>query len=407
MALNQRILLSAGSNAHGQLSNTSIDDSHQFAPCSFSNCPPGTLPADSELLHLALGANHTIALLQFHDGARTELWGCGDGKSGQLGPLYEDDKEITILRPLTLPLERHGMSGYLPRLVAASWETSYVVLSRKDNPDVLISMGADDFGDLGIGTKREGKLPARDFHVVGLGHLSASVDLGSLVVESLAAGQHHVIVTLKSALGRVSVGWGTSRHGQLGDVVEKPFASSPTLLSNHDIVLAALGHQHTVFLHSSGSVSGMGSRKKRQLDGVDGILNARDVACSWTGTYVTTGDEGSWRILSAGNNANGQLGRLDDLHGALAPIKFPFTSTTHRLLRIACGSEHVLASFMVLASSATEVWGWGWNEHGNLGIGSTEDVRLPVKIWPPDASQTLHRCVEIWAGSGTSWIVVQ
>ncbi|KAF7347288.1 Secretion-regulating guanine nucleotide exchange factor [Mycena venus] len=408
------MLLSAGSNAHGQLSNTSLEDSHFFSPCSFSGCSPGILPAGWELLHLASGANHTLALLKSHQNANTELWGCGDGKSGQLGPSYQAGGESSMFRPLDLSLERHGLSGYLPRLVAASWETTYVVLSRGDVPDVVIAMGANDFGDLGIGAKRAGKLPAKDIHIVQFDHLTqngVSVDSSSLFIETLAAGQHHVVARLKTTAGYLTVGWGTSRHGQLGDV-EKPFISSPAVISpgrsDDGIVSAALGHQHTVFLYASGTVSGIGSNRKHQLDSIDAAAGARSVACTWNGTYITIDDEDdAWGLLSAGDNAKGQLGRDDDGHRHVARVEFPFTPATHRLLQIACGSEHVLTSFFVLASSTTEVWGWGWNEHGNMGIGTTQDVRLPVKIWPPQEAQAQSGRVGIWAGAGTSWIVVQ
>ncbi|KAJ7175828.1 regulator of chromosome condensation 1/beta-lactamase-inhibitor protein II [Mycena filopes] len=358
-----------------------FDDSHFLVPCRFSGCSPGTLPRNRRLLHMAFGANHTLALLQSHEGS-TELWGCGDGKRGQLGPSYSSDNTST-LKPLELYLDRVGLAEYFPRLVAACWETTFVVLSRQDMPDVLISMGADDFGDLGIG-KQKGKMPARDVHVVSLDHLlqgAIPADNESLFVESLAVGQHHVVAQLKTALGDVTVGWGTSRHGQLGNT-DKPFTSSPISIPpvrpDDPIVSIAVGHQHTVFLHSSGTVTGLGSNKKRQLDGLNTPVCVKSIDCTWNGTYITTAD---LDLLSAGSNANGQL--------------------------VACGSEHVLASFMVLSSSSTEVWGWGWNEHGNLGVGTTEDVRIPAKIWPLEEPQVLSGQIRIWAGSGTSWILVE
>ncbi|KAJ7784591.1 regulator of chromosome condensation 1/beta-lactamase-inhibitor protein II [Mycena metata] len=405
------MLLAAGSNAHGQLSNTTLEDSRFFSPCCFSGCSPGTLPANRRLLHLAFGANHTLALLESYkspDETTTELWGCGDGKCGQLGPSYNNDNTST-LKPLHLSLERIGLAEYHPRLVAACWETTFVVLSCQDMPDVLISMGANDFGNLGVG-EHEGKVSAKDVHVVRLDRLSQGVIPGrsdSLFVESLAAGQHHVIANLKTASGDLTVGWGTSRHGQLGNT-DTPFASSPILIQtgrpDDAIISTAVGHQHTVFLHSSGTVSGLGSNKKRQLDGVPTLARAKSVNCTWNGTYTTTVDIDVWDVLSAGSNANGQLGRADSDRTDLARVEFPFTSRTHRLLQVACGSEHILASFLVLSSSTTEVWGWGWNEHGNLGLGTTEDIRAPAKIWQ---SQGLQGEVGIWAGSGTSWIVVQ
>ena len=53
--------------------------------------------------------------------------------------------------PLSLPLEELSLQGYSVSHVAACWETSYVVLEHDTLGDVLLSMGTDDFGDLGIG----------------------------------------------------------------------------------------------------------------------------------------------------------------------------------------------------------------------------------------------------------------
>ena len=107
-------------------------------------------------------------------------------------------------------------------------------------------------------------------------------------------------------------------------------------------------------------------------------------------------------LLSAGANARGQLGRDDSPVLPLAAARFP--DDVH-VLNFACGSEHVLA--IVESQGMAEVWGWGWNEHGNLGIGSLSDVNVPVKIWPPATAAPGWRtgdAVSVWAGCGTSWI---
>ncbi|KAJ7360882.1 hypothetical protein DFH08DRAFT_360705 [Mycena albidolilacea] len=43
--------------------------------------------------------------------------------------------------------------------------------------------------------------------------------------------------------------------------------------------------------------------------------------------------------------------------------------------------------FRSFAFIQTEVWDWGWNEHGDLGVGTTENVSIPVKIWPREARE--------------------
>ena len=86
-------LLSAGSNARGQLATGDVEDAHTFTPCNFVDCTPGTLPeAAASVLQIACGANHTLVLLSRKEGG-TELWGCGDGSKGQLGPSYPSNVE--------------------------------------------------------------------------------------------------------------------------------------------------------------------------------------------------------------------------------------------------------------------------------------------------------------------------
>ena len=59
-----------------------------------------------------------------------------------------------------------------------------------------------------------------------------------------------------------------------------------------------------------------------------------------------------------------------------------------------------------------EIWAWGWNEHGNLGLGHTEDVQLPLRISMPDADTSASEVkfkgiAGVWAGCGTSWIATE
>ncbi|KAK0466241.1 regulator of chromosome condensation 1/beta-lactamase-inhibitor protein II [Desarmillaria tabescens] len=360
-------LVSAGSNAHGQLANGTIDDSHAFATCIFNDLPP-----DCQIVDLCCGANHTLLLLENREGIH-ELWGCGDGRAGQLGPDWVEPG--ISFHPIML-----NRDGYIPKMISASWETSYIVLTRLGQRDVLISMGADDFGDLGVGTSHS----AAGTHTVEL-------PCEGEIITALYAGQHHVVIQVD---GTHLVGWGLSRHGQLGEPKSK--VAIPRIIPiEGQIVSIALGAQHTALLLTSGHVIGLGSNRKEQLHGLEIISNVRMVGCTWNGTYAVVDD----RICSTGSHSKGQLGR--SLTGPY--VEFPHN---HHLKKLACGTEHVLVLFDVVEGEP-EVWGWGWNEHGNLGLGTTEDIPRPVKLWPRDSVPSSGKAVDIWAGSGTSWIYVR
>ncbi|KAF8899345.1 regulator of chromosome condensation 1/beta-lactamase-inhibitor protein II [Infundibulicybe gibba] len=398
-------LLSCGSNAHGQLASGSLEDSNRFQRCSFFGHPSGILPPNTNrVLDIACGANHTLILLEVIDeatGLAIQLWGCGDGRAGQLGPSYMSDVQrngglSSVFHQLEIPLGGDPSRRYIYKHVAAAWETTYITFSSPGHSDILISMGADDFGDLGIGgLKRRGKGPnaASIFHNVSFDHLhihGKSLKDASLTIESLCSGQHHAVVHLRAAWADSSVttflaGWGSSRHGQLGQIINSDgrpalFAPTPRILflsqADDAVVSSALGSQHSAFLLASGRVLGWGSDKKGQIGQISELADVRIVGCTWNGTYAVV--------------------------SGFYPVELPFAPPTRAVKGIACGTEHVLVSLQ--SGAEMGVWGWGWNEHGNLGLGTTADVGRPAKIWPHAVSSYTGRVAGIWAGSGTSWI---
>ncbi|KAI0701237.1 RCC1/BLIP-II [Cerioporus squamosus] len=430
-------LFAAGSNARGQLATGDTEDAHRFLPCIFTGHPPGTLPNHGAAVEqLACGANHTLALLRSDDG-KTELWGCGDGSKGQLGPSYVvhtekgDENVCAVFRQLELPSQVAGagsLDGFTVRLIAAGWETSYVVLSRPERSEVLLSMGANDFGNLGVGACGAAR-SKHSLHAVDLFSVLPSDEARSgttLKILSLSAGPHHTIVRLSFTYPDGSrrvflAGWGAARHGQLGPILNtsgRPIqsTSSPHLIpldSPEDITDIATGNQHTAFVRSSGHLHALGSNRKDQLSGIESLTGVRQLGCTWNGTYalLESGD-----VVAAGSNTHSQLGRGSVTHerqGTLAPVQFPLALAPGQVSRLACGSEHVLC---ILDRSSglvqREVWGWGWNEHGNLGTGGTDDVGIPVRIWPPPPlivleGETPGDVLNVWAGCGTSFILVR
>ncbi|KAF5316593.1 hypothetical protein D9619_006616 [Psilocybe cf. subviscida] len=389
-------LLSCGSNAQGQLGNGTRDDSQRFLPCSFADHSPGSLPPGTKtILKVATGANHTMVLLELSGGDK-EIWGCGDGRKGQLGSAYQQNASATTFQKLDLSLELSGQEQHSFEIIGATWETSYVVLScGGGGPDMVLAMGSNEFGDLGAGT------------------LKGKTKFNNIFLEDITGmytGQRHIVLRLGTSK---LIGWGSSRHGQLGDTASKPVASFPSMISLPSIIedpirSISLGMQHTVILFESGRLYSLGSNRKHQLDVVGAPLcHVLSLACTWNGTYVAFKDdhkEGSWEVCSSGNNSHSQLGRSVD-ESTIGGVSFPSSlDTQNSAVSIHCGSEHVLALV-----EDCEIWGWGWNEHGNLGVGHTDDVPLPTKIWPPEGPAHSHsfKVHGSWGGLGTSWICVE
>ncbi|KAI0829058.1 regulator of chromosome condensation 1/beta-lactamase-inhibitor protein II [Trametes gibbosa] len=441
LAMSSLVLISAGSNAHGQLATGHIDDVHHFVNCNFLGAPPGCLPSDIVALEdIACGANHTLALLRRRNGS-TELWGCGDGRRQQLGPSYvavveKDEGQAVggtaIFRPLDLKLYtlesqcKTPLDGYTVRLIAAGWETSYAVLSCSGRDDILLSMGADDFGNLGVGPARTPDTKGKGRSAVNIVPLRAGLPSqkanNTLTVLTLSAGPHHtvahIVVSSPDASAEAHVvGWGTARHGQLGSMYNAagrplPYTSSPNLIPipfPEQVVQFALGNQHTVCLRCSGSLDALGSNRKEQLSGLADLHDIERIASTWNGTYALLR---SGMVVAAGSNTHSQLGRgtsQNQRQSSLGPVCFPFDPHSGRIVDIACGSEHALCIVEQAnppGEASREVWGWGWNEHGNLGIDGTEDIGIPVQLWPR-RELDVGRVKNIWAGCGTSWILLE
>ncbi|KAG8955821.1 hypothetical protein FRC03_011030 [Tulasnella sp. 419] len=490
-------LFSCGSNAKGQLSNSNTNDTYTFQSCSFIPSSSdirdtvSSVPHGVQHIHKIVGgANHTLLLVEYKgfDGvSHQRLYGCGDPSRGQLGPDLIEHSNVTNFTRIQFP--NFEDEGFDVVDVAAAWETTYVVFRPRKGQgspsecDILVSMGSNDMGDLGIASaqsttvigassgKGKAKLPniaQPQFNIVPISTLTNR----PYQITKLAAGPHHVVVIVEQTHDQKSagqnssdqliIGWGACRHGQLGHIPMSSsskkrtttaclktmyplFIPTPTILSIPSIkpdrvVGVAAGNQHTVFLTSDGTLYSVGSNRKSQLEGLENLASVGQLGCSWNSTYavVTSQDnetEGCY-IVATGSGERGQLG-ISNSEGSSSSSSMKRADTSNescngtgrtalptsnrKIVKLACGSEHVLAvlerysgSPPMFQSKSSEIWGWGWNEHGNLGLGHNQDIHTPVKIWPQgqDGSRELSDVrdwivVGAWAGCGTSWLAVR
>ena len=435
-------LLAAGSNAKGQLGSGDALDRTRLTPSIFEGSDSSE-PLD--VIQVASGANHTLALCrqQLTNAPTYSLWGCGDGSKGQLLSLSSSH----IFKPLDL--RKLGAEGYIPTAIAACWETSFVVLTpgegpHSGKPDALISFGSNDFGDRGVLPKPGKDLPTPIsikpiIKANGLQVTSPAI----YRIPKISSGPHHVlavvlVMTVDGLERELVIGWGASRHGQLelelvsekshDHTPRRPnatqlFAQTPrTVLAlphPRRVMDVSLGQQHSVVIDDEGHIYAGGSNRKSQLASIHSVSAITSLGCTWNGTYLVSQSPLPWTIYSTGSGAKGQLGYHQSeqstssvgtrppSNASVVPRKvtFPLQTTDTRLVGLACGSEHVLA-LIEDSSHSRSVWGWGWNEHGNLGTGSADDIWEPVRIWPRSegASSKQESIGGIWAGCGTSWL---
>ena len=414
-------IYSAGSNAHGQLAHSGGDDSHIFQAAVFYDDQRKSMQSNlsTSVRAIATGANHTLVLLESLDG-ETELWGCGDGSKGQLGEGV-GPTDLTSFHRLNL---LHGNDNHHITHVAACWETSFIVTTSRNQGDTVWSLGSNAYGLRGIGKQPNEDISPSTISVVDLSKFMQA-PTSVFHVTSILGGPNHVVVKLlkdeeDGACSEQVLGWGASRHGQLGPT-KLPFLPSPIKLPVDNIDTFAIGMQHTVFRQKNSCIIGLGSDKKRQLRGLTDIKNVVNVGATWSATFVVIKESNTeqWAIAYSGTSvvSNSDDGTANDKRGtgevpSLRSIQMPMETSVHSISGLLCGSEHVLLCLQEKDSycglKGVEVWGWGWNEHGNLGLGHTIDTITPTKLWPTQQIADRNGVVQrIHAGYGTSWVVVQ
>ena len=187
----------------------------------------------------------------------------------------------------------------------------------------------------------------------------------------VAAGVQHFIVYDES----YALGYGDSKNGQLGPSLTP--SPQPTLLPTpHNILQITCGKDFTLILSPTSHLTLHTTSTKHPLN-LPPPSSIQAITSSWStiGSLNTSGHVTSW-------------GRSD--HGQLPPSELP------RIQQLSAGSEH----FIALSSTTNTVFAWGWNEHGNCGVDTREDVTFLHQLsLPADETPTY-----VAAGCGTSWI---
>lgn len=234
----------------------------------------------------------------------------------------------------------------------------------------LWAWGANESGQLGIGTTNGNAIPVR-------------VGLESAWVEVRAGGFFSLA---RRADGSIW-GWGTNNFGQLGLGTNTTRVLSPTRIgtdTNWTSLSAGVGH--SLALKSDGTLWAWGRGDFGQL-GVGGTTNATtpirvgtdsDWIFAEAGSFHSFGIRADHALFAWGANWFGQLGNGDSgsSGNTNAANKFvPVPIATNTTWRAVDASTHSLG-----LDTAGNIWAWGWNSHGQVGDGTTNNATTPVML---------------------------
>lgn len=306
---------------------------------------------------LAGGDRHSVVLKP--DGT---LLSWGWNGNGQLG--------IGSITPHTTP--QPIPATQLNNVIAVDANTNFSLALKADGS--VWGWGCNFAGQLGLGDTTERHTP----HQISPAILSG--------VTAIAAGDQFAIA-LKSDGAVMS--WGANMFGQLGlgDSIPRLI---PTLIpapALSGVIAIDAGCNHAAALLTNGTVRVWGSNAWAQLglgDTLDRLapvslpLPAGEWAASIaTGGFTTTVITPDHTIISAGINNCGQLG-LGNTGTYLSP-QIIAGSNSFASSKLFAGEHH---TFGVTASG--QLFGWGANWHGQLGIGDvllrTAPALVPVSL---------------------------
>ncbi len=226
----------------------------------------------------------------------------------------------------------------------------------------LYSWGDNSYGQLGLADDADRNLPTE-------------INLDD--VREISCGfEYNMAMTTDGTF----YSWVRNKYGKLG-MVGNSDRNLPVKINLDNIMSISCGSCHTIIITTDGSLYswgrndsgqlGLGDTHDRNLPVKINLDNILSVSCGDEHTMAVTIDGG---LYSWGLNDVGELG-LGDFMNRNLPTKI----NLNNILEVSCGYWHTIA-ITVDDLRGSQLYSWGWNEYGQLGLGGTNNRNLPEKI---------------------------
>ncbi|GAA5957489.1 hypothetical protein JCM3765_001159 [Sporobolomyces pararoseus] len=432
----KRTLFGAGNNSAGQLGTGRKESRLRFEELIWADFVPqgGDISEeDYEIASIVSTWETSIVHLRPREGkewredfARTEvLVSFGSNDWGERGSETTREGGGSSERPSVISFAH---------LVQGPIKISQLVTGPRHVLATLHSLETDEADQLlvGWGAARHGQLGSLD----GSSKLPKIVPRPQLVrlptpfraqeVIDIDCGKDHAALSLLHGHEPTVVVLGSNKHGQLGLPASNLTKTTERTATNSNVL------RSNTLIRSSTSTSQI-------------------VRTTWNSTFIGTSPSDSTSssyepsLMSFGSNSHGQLGSQVPLNtdrslsedpsptSGLRVVQFPSSpdsptlpqksteiSTFRSHLRLSTGSEHALVVIESLSPSTLpsnpfskkqKLFAWGWNEHGNLGLGTGDlaDRAEPVQVGGiiQEKLDRGGRIKNVWGGMATSWVSVR
>lgn len=328
---------------------------------------PGQVSGISNVTKIAAGHIHSLFLKS--DGT---VWTVGNNGSGQLGDNSTTDRSTVVQVVVS------GGSA-LSNITAIAGGAAHSIALKSDG--TVWTWGDNTYGELGDGstTVCNGIALCRS--------VAAQVPNLSNVI-GIAAGGYHNLALIS---GGTVKSWGRNNNGQLGDnsTTNRTTPVNVDTTSLSDATQVAAGGFHSVALrgNNSGKLKAWGKGSDGQLGNnsfTDSLLPttmADSLGVTFTGAgfvsaginFTTLTTVSSNRVWSTGSDGRGQQGT--GCAGSTSGFVRINSLTNVSQAQAGATGEHVVAF-----RTDTTARGWGRNDNGQVGNGTTTDQCSPVTV---------------------------
>jgi alpha-tubulin suppressor-like RCC1 family protein len=272
---------------------------------------------------------------------------------------------------------------------------SHSIALMKNNE--IYSWGSGFFGQLGLGHTEDVSVATKmDFIFPAL-------------IETVVCGVNHTFALLCNS---EVFCWGKNGHGQLGLGDRKNRLVPTKLTFTAPVKSLSCGGYHTFAFLKNGDIFCWGCNEEGQL-GLDHRervslptkfefqfpARIKSLVCGWLHTvaHLINGEIFSW-----GSDYYGQLGLGGGGGTKSIPMKIEFPT---QVKYVVCGTEHT-----VVQLTTNELYCWGQNDYGQLGVGDRKDKYVPIRLtfkFPAQVKQLVcgsqHTLALLQTGDVFSW----
>ena len=266
-----------------------------------------------------------------------------------------DAVDIVPETPL-IPLFAPPLSLFCTRAtIASNGATSFAI--KLDG--TLWGWGFNFNGELGDGTRRSESF--------------TPVFILDNVISVSAGFSHTMAIKYDGSLW----GWGNNRNGQLGNGTTTDSLNPIHIMD--DVATVIAGHEHTLAIKTDGSLWAWGGNRRGALGDGTTISRLRPIEIMSSVVMADTGGRLWGRLgnfaYSVAIRTDGTLWTWGYCPSAGIDKSPTPVNIMNNIISVSTGNAHTMA----IASDGS-LWAWGYNFSGQLGDGTTEIQREPIRV---------------------------